>query len=48
MNRVTQFLHKMRFKARQIRTINYFTNYVLSQKDIEDKSESANEAEVLN
>ena len=48
MNRVTRLIHKMRFKARQRRTVSYFSKYVLSEKDIDDNKEPADVAEVLN
>ena len=38
----------MRFKARQRRTVSYFSKYVLSEKDIGDNTEPADVAEVLN
>ena len=36
MNRVTRLIHKLRFKARQRRTVSYFSKYVLTEKDVDE------------
>ncbi len=54
MNRITRFLHKLRFKARQRRAISFFSKYLLTEKDVDDAQNAesgANDAaveEVLN
>ncbi len=35
-NRITRFLHKLRFKARQRRAVSFFSKYLLTEKDVDD------------
>lgn len=54
MNRITRFLHKLRFKARQRRAVSFFSKYLLTEKDVDDAQNAASGAgdaaveEVLN